>query len=498
MTDARRRTGARRRVSALAGATAAGALVVGGGWAGPAHAAPNCVPAGKSGLTAAMVATSGQTLTGQTVDGTGCDIGIYLAPGTSNVTIDTDTVSGANVHGIYGQEVTGITIQNSTVQNNGLKPNPNIPEEKAIELDGVTNSTIKSNTVQNNVADGGIGVDDDGPNSPGAINGGSATPVRSSNVTVTGNNLPNNYGGCDIVAAAYNAGGGLDHITINGNNIPGKPGQFNPNAGPFIGQIVVANDFPGNAITNTTISNNTIVGSALAGIVLHANAPDDTESGTVITGNTISLNHWATPFGPPQLTGIAIQAEGGPPGHVAAIDNTLIQGNAITNQYYGIWTKGAVTNTGIGANDFTGATQAVFNKPDPDSGYTLVASDGGAFTYGHAVYSGSAAASHPAVKIVGAAPTRDDNGWWVAGADGSVFDVGDATAVGSLPLIHVTPKAPIVGIAATNPGGGQGPGPNGIGFYLVGSDGGVFNFGDAGYMGSLGNVHLNAPIVGMA
>jgi hypothetical protein len=36
----------------------------------------------------------------------------------------------------------------------------------------------------------------------------------------------------------------------------------------------------------------------------------------------------------------------------------------------------------------------------------------------------------------------------------------------------------------------------GHGYWLFGSDGGVFAFGDAAYEGSLGGTHLNQPIVG--
>jgi hypothetical protein len=32
----------------------------------------------------------------------------------------------------------------------------------------------------------------------------------------------------------------------------------------------------------------------------------------------------------------------------------------------------------------------------------------------------------------------------------------------------------------------------------VASDGGIFSFGDAGFFGSTGSLHLNKPIVGMA
>ena len=40
--------------------------------------------------------------------------------------------------------------------------------------------------------------------------------------------------------------------------------------------------------------------------------------------------------------------------------------------------------------------------------------------------------------------------------------------------------------------------PDGKGYWLVASDGGIFTFGDARFFGSTGGVHLNQPIVGMA
>ena len=47
---------------------------------------------------------------------------------------------------------------------------------------------------------------------------------------------------------------------------------------------------------------------------------------------------------------------------------------------------------------------------------------------------------------------------------------------------------PIVGMAAT---------PDGKGYWLVASDGGIFAFGDAVFYGSTGAMRLNKPIVGM-
>ena len=56
-------------------------------------------------------------------------------------------------------------------------------------------------------------------------------------------------------------------------------------------------------------------------------------------------------------------------------------------------------------------------------------------------------------------------------------------------VIHRDVKPAIVGMAAT---------PRGKGYWLVGSDGGVFAFGDAPKdLGTLAGVHLNASIVGI-
>ena len=42
------------------------------------------------------------------------------------------------------------------------------------------------------------------------------------------------------------------------------------------------------------------------------------------------------------------------------------------------------------------------------------------------------------------------------------------------------------------------PTSDGKGYWLVASDGGIFNYGDAAFEGSAGGLPLNRPIVGMA
>jgi 3D (Asp-Asp-Asp) domain-containing protein len=62
----------------------------------------------------------------------------------------------------------------------------------------------------------------------------------------------------------------------------------------------------------------------------------------------------------------------------------------------------------------------------------------------------------------------------MVGSDGGVFTFGDAGYFGSTGAEHL--NAPIVGIASTN---------SGRGYWLAAGDGGVFTFGDAPYLGSL-------------
>jgi hypothetical protein len=93
--------------------------------------------------------------------------------------------------------------------------------------------------------------------------------------------------------------------------------------------------------------------------------------------------------------------------------------------------------------------------------------------------------------------TTPPHGYWLVGSDGGIFSFGVAQFYGSTGSLHL--QRPIVGITPT---GGQG------GYWLVASDGGVFAFGDAGFYGSIPGrgLHpagsglpnsLNAPIDGV-
>jgi hypothetical protein len=120
-------------------------------------------------------------------------------------------------------------------------------------------------------------------------------------------------------------------------------------------------------------------------------------------------------------------------------------------------------------------------------GYWLVASDGGVFSFGGAKFYGSLGNLALVKPVVGMAATPDGNGYWLVASDGGVFAFGDAVFNGSWagqPL-----AAPIMGIA---------PVADGLGYRLVASNGAVYAFGDATNFGSMDGQSLAAPIVGIS
>lgn len=122
--------------------------------------------------------------------------------------------------------------------------------------------------------------------------------------------------------------------------------------------------------------------------------------------------------------------------------------------------------------------------PPPDA---LVLAVGGASHLGDPA---GLALQGPLVSI---ASTPSGGGYWLAGSDGGVFAHGAAPWLGSIPQVlpaGVPLAEPVVEIIAH---------PSGRGYWLVASDGGVFSYGAAGWFGSVPQVlpvgvRLAAPI----
>jgi hypothetical protein len=84
------------------------------------------------------------------------------------------------------------------------------------------------------------------------------------------------------------------------------------------------------------------------------------------------------------------------------------------------------------------------------------------------------------------ASSATGHGYWLVASDGGIFNYGDAGFEGSAGSIAL--DKPIVGMLGTSDGGG---------YWLVASDGGVFSYGAAVFNGSTGGLALDAPIVAM-
>ena len=184
---------------------------------------------------------------------------------------------------------------------------------------------------------------------------------------------------------------------------------------------------------------------------------------------------------------VGSQGYGGTPGFVATPPSSLPSGLT------------AVSTTGITCHQVAPSTAIT---PTLVGGtYILVpASCGGA------TLSGPAAADYTVVYATGAfsvtggpppPPPPPAHGYWLVGSDGGIFTFGSATFHGSTGSLQL--QRPVVGITPTADQGG---------YWLVASDGGIFAFGDAGFHGSIPGLglgpagsglpnSLNAPIVGM-
>jgi hypothetical protein len=320
----------------------------------------SCKAAGTTTLTAYMVVThSHTTISGKTINAAGCDVGIYVSPGLSWITIKNDLVTGANQHGILVQDDSHVTIRNNVVVGNGVAtrvcppsgtPPPGcIPENKPVQLVGTSDSYVTNNVVSFNTADGGIGVADDGPQNPGAPLGVAGSRDRAMNDQVMWNTIADNTQGCGIVIAAYNPDVGVRNVTAEHNTIVGSsPAQVMSGAPAYIGQIVVATDGPDTTIAYVRLVDNTLQGSFLPGIVLHANVFGDKILNTRIIGNVLTDNGYYP--GPPNsksntptslqgTTGISIVAENPPPAKQspAVIMHTVISSNTVKNDNIGVW-----------------------------------------------------------------------------------------------------------------------------------------------------------------
>ncbi len=213
---------------------------------------------------------------------------------------------------------------------------------------------------------------------------------------------------------------------------------------------------------------------------------DHYEIGGSNGGAAISGSAWPMFHHDPQLTG---NAGGTTP--LGSIPACSLPAATLTG-YNLVASDGGIFSFPGNSMPFCGSTGAIhlnaaivgMAMSPSTGGYWLVASDGGIFAFGGAAFYGSTGGQPLNAPIVGMAATPDGGGYWLVASDGGIFAFGDAQFSGSMGGQHL--NQPVVGMS---------PAPDGHGYRLVASDGGIFSFGDAQFLGSTGGIRLNAPIV---
>jgi len=232
--------------------------------------------------------------------------------------------------------------------------------------------------------------------------------------------------------------------------------------------------------TQTPTSPPTSTTPAATSTQVSVNPPSSTSGGTVSYTATVT-SAGGTPTGTVIFTtgSTALCTTGNLVGGTGSCSATSapVGNDTITGTFGGNSTFS--TSSGTTSLDVTAPA-----PPPATHGYWLVGSDGGIFTFGSAQFHGSTGNLRLQRPVVGITLTSDRGGYWLVASDGGVFTFGDAGFVGSIPGLGIAPAgigggkkldAPIVGMVPTSDGGG---------YFLVGSDGGVFAFGDAKFEGS--------------
>jgi hypothetical protein len=168
--------------------------------------------------------------------------------------------------------------------------------------------------------------------------------------------------------------------------------------------------------------------------------------------------------------------------------------SSATGQQLTLADFGTAQFTNFKANGATPSAGALFPVDMVDSNGNVIASPAAISDDSFSIAYDGPLATPPSTT----AQTTGAHGYWMVGSDGGIFTFGSAQFYGSTGSLSL--QRPVVGMTPTGDRGG---------YWLVASDGGIFSFGNAGYFGSIpglgiapagtpGATHrLNAPVVGM-
>jgi hypothetical protein len=312
-----------------------------------------------------------------------------------------------------------------------------------------------------------------------------------SNSTISNNTIQNNNSGGIGIAdngpvdpGTINSGGtatAATNDTVNGNTLTGNTHGC---------AIIVEAWDPGAGVSGANVHDNTVTGTVGK---FGANGPDigqivvaDDAAGASATNTIINHNTVANSF----VSGITLHANA--PKDV--ISGTSITNNTLTDNNWG-FANGAPSTDAIALIDeqFAAPNAATI------SGTTItgnIISDQVVAVWSKGATGTSTNIATTNTITLPAGGTAVFNvptaglGYWMGGSDGGVFSLGNTTYYGSAPGLGLHLQKPIVAI---NPSRDRG------GYWELAADGGVLGFGDAYFYGSLPGIGVHVSnIVAMA
>jgi hypothetical protein len=254
------------------------------------------------------------------------------------------------------------------------------------------------------------------------------------------------------------------------------------------GQQSTLADFTSERFTNIADTNTGTVGVTQTPIEMNNSGGSVIASPAAIANNAFTVTYdGPAPTPPPSLASTVTTVSVNPASTTAG--GTVNYSASVTSA--GGTPSGSVTfavgSTSLCTAQLVGGSASCSATTAPVGTDAVIGTYGGSLSF--ATSSGSASLTVP--------PTST-HGYWLVGSDGGIFTFGSAPYHGSTGNLAL--QRPVVGISPT---------ADRAGYWLVASDGGVFAFGDAGFYGSIpglgiapagspgSGAKLNAPIVGI-
>jgi parallel beta-helix repeat protein len=375
---------------ALSQASAGSRVLVGPGTypesANPAGGA-SVINSGLSDLKLAANRAQGASAANTVIDATGEPTGIVdQANGT---TISGFTVENAALEGILVEpprsswptsasappaNVSGVAIERNVVEHNDLaydttatNPNaacPTSPTDaddcgEGIHLLGASFSRVIGNQVSDNVggilvSDGGLPTATGGPTSVGpADHNLIAFNTSTDNAFDCGITLPS-HDPRAVAMTGPNAGQPQPSLAgVHDNLVLDNVSRHNGGAG-----LLDATPYPGTGAYDNTFVQNVVAGNGEGGFQMHSHAPLQD-----VNGNRVIANYFATnnvvgdpDSGDLQTTGVILFSA------VVPVSHTVVVGNVIANNTFGIWRTANVEASGLRGNAFFNDGTDVFTQ----------------------------------------------------------------------------------------------------------------------------------------